>query len=126
MKTSFNNLARYSAPTLGKLHQISPHPIAPSLSSILTNNAGRSFMVPKDVRTGLLIAALSAKTSRFLIVIGFKDPSIVMGSFIYCPSNKSNFNTETGLFLYILIAIQTKLLKLGSSPSGPTRKANPH
>ncbi len=52
---SVNRRARYSAEGLGKLHQTSPQPCAPSLSSTRTKTAARSVMVPKDVRTGSLI-----------------------------------------------------------------------
>src|SRR5438128_2475141 len=49
--------ARCSAPTVGKLHQISPQPTAPSASVSRTSTAGRSRMVPKEVCTGGLAGA---------------------------------------------------------------------
>ena len=44
--------ARCSAPHDGKLHQASPQPCAPSASSTRTSTAGRSCIVPNEVRTG--------------------------------------------------------------------------
>ena len=51
--TPCTSRARCSAPTAGKLHQISPQPATPCVSSARTSTIGRSCIVPNDVTTGV-------------------------------------------------------------------------
>ena len=83
--------ARCSAPHEGKLHQASPQPCAPSASSTRTSTAGRSCIVPNEVRTGSFTGqrrtCASSRTSAgggaglsrlsLLIALGIKGWSMV-------------------------------------------------
>jgi len=46
------------------LHQVSPQPTAPSSSSTRTKTAGRSRIVPNEVRTGVSIGQRNTIASR--------------------------------------------------------------
>jgi len=75
------------------LHQASPQPWAPSASSTRTSTAGRSCIVPNDVRTGTFtgqrstctsiraIAGGGAGVSRLSLLIGLGYKGMVHGTF---------------------------------------------
>src|SRR5262249_3744876 len=64
--------ARCSAPTEGQLHQTSPQPSAPPLSTMRTSTIGRSRNVPNDTLTGVAIGTRNAKASTETGLIGCK------------------------------------------------------